>query len=173
MFLHTYIHVIVNLFMCDRKWFSWCMLCGKEMKSIGISSSLSFLYSLPSPPTPFLRSPPLIPLCLHCSFLLSLLSSPSPILCLLQAFSQEVTARQPEYDHVLAEGQNLLQLAHPRAVPVLQSKLQQLERTWVDLRGKVGEAYQSTLFVHTVKVVMWIYSDDSNIILLSTSLVLL
>ena len=84
-----------------------------------------------------------------------------------------MTARQPEYDHVLAEGQNLLQLAHPRAVPVLQSKLQQLERTWVDLRGKVGEAYQSALFVRIVKVVMWIYSDDSNIILLSTSLVLL
>jgi len=71
-----------------------------------------------------------------------------------QAFSQEVTARQPEYDHVLAEGQNLLQLAHPRAVPVLQSKLQQLERAWVDLRGKVGEAHESALFVHTVEVAM-------------------
>ena len=65
-----------------------------------------------------------------------------------QAFGQKVTARQPEYDHVLAEGQNLLQLAHPRAVPVLQSKLQQQERTWVDLRGKVGEPYESLWFVY-------------------------
>ena len=71
-----------------------------------------------------------------------------PLLVLLQAFNQEVTAKQPECDHVLAEGQNLLQLAHPRAVPLLQSKLQQLERAWVDLRGKVGESvYFSCIFL--------------------------
>ena len=57
----------------------------------------------------------------------------------IQAFTQEVTAKQPDYDRVMAEGQNLLQLAHPRAVPVLQSHLQQLERAWLDLRGRVGE----------------------------------
>ena len=56
-----------------------------------------------------------------------------------QAFSQEIAGRQPEFDKILATGHNLLQLAHPRAVPVLQSKLQQLERNWVDLRGRVGE----------------------------------
>ena len=56
-----------------------------------------------------------------------------------QAFSHEVTAKQPEYDKVLADGQNLLQLAHPKAVAVLQSKQHQLERKWVDLRGRVGE----------------------------------
>ena len=67
---------------------------------------------------------------------------------MFQAFGQELTARQPEYNRVLAEGQNLLQLAHPRAVPVLQSKLQQLERTWVDLRGKVGEPYEGFWFVY-------------------------
>ena len=57
----------------------------------------------------------------------------------MQVFSQDVTARQPEYDRVLASGHSLLQLAHPRAVPVLHSMLQQLEHAWVDLRGKVGE----------------------------------
>ena len=49
-------------------------------------------------------------------------------------------AKQPEYDGVLAEGQQLLQLAHPRAMAVLQSHLQQLETAWVELRGRVGES---------------------------------
>ena len=42
-------------------------------------------------------------------------------------------------ERVRAEGQHLLQLAHPQAVAVLQSHLQELERAWLDLRGRVGE----------------------------------
>lgn len=58
---------------------------------------------------------------------------------LVQALTQEVTARQPQYDKVNSDGSNLLQLAHPVAVPVLQGKLQHLGRKWVDLRGRMGE----------------------------------
>ena len=50
-----------------------------------------------------------------------------------------MTTRQPDFDKVLGDGQGLLQVAHPKAVPVLQSKLQQLEHKWVDLRGRIGE----------------------------------
>lgn len=56
-----------------------------------------------------------------------------------QAFSQEVTAKQPEYDRVHADGQQLLQLAHPQAVVKLENHLQQLETAWLDLRGRVGK----------------------------------
>ena len=58
----------------------------------------------------------------------------------IQAFSQEVTGKQGEYERVRGEGQHLLQLAHPQAVAVLQSHLQDLERAWLDLRGRVGES---------------------------------
>ena len=58
----------------------------------------------------------------------------------LQAFSQEVTGKQGEYERVRGEGQHLLQLAHPQAVAVLQSHLEDLERAWLDLRGRVGES---------------------------------
>ena len=58
---------------------------------------------------------------------------------IIQAFGQEVTAKQPNYDRVCAEGQHLLQLAHPQAVGVLENQLQQLETAWLDLRGRVGE----------------------------------
>ena len=75
------------------------------------------------------------------------------LLATLQAFSQEVTAKQPEYDRVMAEGQNLIQLAHPRAVALLQSHLQQLERAWVDLRGRVGETpYGIVYALHEIHV---------------------
>ena len=57
----------------------------------------------------------------------------------MQAFSHEVMAKQPEYDRVRAEGQHLLQLVHPRAVGVLQTHLHDLERAWLDLRGRDGE----------------------------------
>ena len=75
----------------------------------------------------------------HATNLLLLYSCIYFPISLMQVFSQEVTARQPEYDRVLASGHRLLQLAHPRAVPVLHSMLQQLEHAWVDLRGEVGE----------------------------------
>ncbi len=79
------------------------------------------IYSLdPFSPSP---SPPLTPSSLSFS----------------QEISQSVTSRQPNFDQVLGDGQNLLAVAHPKAVPVLQSKLQQLERKWVELRGHIGE----------------------------------
>ena len=57
----------------------------------------------------------------------------------VQALTHEVTARQPQYDTVNSDGQNLLQLAHPVAVPVLKDKLQLLGRKWLDLRGRMGK----------------------------------
>ena len=55
----------------------------------------------------------------HATNLLLLYSCIYFPISLMQVFSQEVTARQP------ASGHSLLQLAHPRAVPVLHSMLQQ------------------------------------------------
>ena len=67
---------------------------------------------LPSPSLPFSLSPSL-PLSLSPSlispFCLLHLSSFLP-LSLPQAFSHEVTAKKPEYDPILADSQNLLQL---------------------------------------------------------------
>ena len=52
-----------------------------------------------------------------------------------------MTGKQGEYERVRGEGQHLLQLAHPQAVAVLQSHLQDLETAWLDLRGRVGGSY--------------------------------
>ncbi len=57
---------------------------------------------------------------------------------LSQVLVQEVATKQPDFDKVCSEGKSILQLAHPQAVPVLDSKLQQLEKKWHDLRGKMG-----------------------------------
>ncbi len=48
--------------------------------------------------------------------------------------------RQPDFEKVLGDGQNLLAVAHPKAVPILQSKLQQLRQKWMQLRGHIGES---------------------------------
>jgi len=50
-----------------------------------------------------------------------------------------VTDKKPEYDTILADGQNLLQLAHPKAVSVLQLKLHNLEQGRLDFRGHIGK----------------------------------
>ena len=57
-----------------------------------------------------------------------------------QEVSQDVTVRQPDFEKVLGDGQNLLAVAHPKAVPILQSKLQQLRQKWMQLRGHIGES---------------------------------
>ena len=57
---------------------------------------------------------------------------------LVQVLAQEVAAKQPDDDKVFSAGKNILQLAHPQAVPILDGKLQQLEKKWLDLRGKLG-----------------------------------
>lgn len=49
-----------------------------------------------------------------------------------------MATKQPDFDKVCSDGNSILQLAHPQAVPVLESKLQQLERKWLELRGKLG-----------------------------------
>jgi len=64
------------------------------------------------------------------------------LLSLPQAFSREVTAEKPEYDTIPADGQNLLQLAHPKAVSVLQMKLHNLEQGWLDFRAHIGQLLQ-------------------------------
>lgn len=51
---------------------------------------------------------------------------------------QEVGLKQPDYDTVSSSGKNMLRLAHPQGVGVLTSKLQLLERKWLDLRGRLG-----------------------------------
>ena len=51
---------------------------------------------------------------------------------------QEIANKQPEYESVCSDGKNILRLAHPQAVAPLESKLQQLQHKWLDLRGKLG-----------------------------------
>ena len=78
---------------------------------------------------------------------ISLSSSPFTLPCIFpfplaylslisQAFFHEANAK---YDTLLADGLNLLQLAHPNAVPVLQDKLHHLEQRLVDLCGRIGQ----------------------------------
>ena len=50
-----------------------------------------------------------------------------------------MTGKQGEYERVRGECQHLLQLAHPQAVAVLGSNLSELERAWLDLRGRIGK----------------------------------
>jgi len=66
-------------------------------------------------------------------------------LSLPQVFSHEVTVEKPEYDTILADGLNLLQLAHPKAVSVLQLKLHNLEQGWLDHSGHIGQLLQKQL----------------------------
>ena len=63
--------------------------------------------------------------------------------------------RQPQYDKVNSDGENLLQLAHPAAVPVLQGKLQHLGRKWVDLRGRMGKQVNSRCGFVGISNVQW------------------
>jgi len=66
-------------------------------------------------------------------------------LSLPQAFSHEVTAEKPECDTILADGQNLLQLAHTKTVSVLQMKLHNLEQGRLDLCGHIGQPLHKQL----------------------------
>ena len=52
--------------------------------------------------------------------------------------TQEVAAMQPQYDTVNNDGQYVLQLAHPVAVPKIQGKLDLLAKKWTDLRKQMG-----------------------------------
>lgn len=45
---------------------------------------------------------------------------------------------QPQYDTVNNDGQYVLQLAHPVAVPKIQGKLDLLAKKWTDLRKQMG-----------------------------------
>jgi len=62
-----------------------------------------------------------------------------------QAFSHEVTVKKPEYNTILADDQNLLQLAHPKAVSVLQMKLHNLEQGGLDFRAHIGQPLHKQL----------------------------
>ncbi len=46
--------------------------------------------------------------------------------------------KQPQYDTVNSDGQYVLQLAHPEAVPKIQGKLDLLAKKWTDLRKQMG-----------------------------------
>ena len=85
-----------------------------------------------------------------------------PLKCLfasIQAFSQEVTGKQGEYERVRGEGQHLLQLAHPQAVAVLGSNLQELERAWLDLRGRGGEILSLSISTTVHFESLWLLSS--------------
>ena len=55
-----------------------------------------------------------------------------------QVMTQEVAAKQPQYDTVNSDGQYVLQLAHPVAVPKIQGKLDLLAKKWTELRKQMG-----------------------------------
>lgn len=57
-----------------------------------------------------------------------------------QALVQEIATKQPDYDSVCSDGKNILRLAHPQAVGMLDGQLQQLEKKWLDLRSKLGKS---------------------------------
>lgn len=61
-----------------------------------------------------------------------------------------MTARQPQYDTVIGDGQYVLQLAHPVAVPKIQGKLDLLGKKWTDLRKRMGKRIEQCMYTLTV-----------------------
>ncbi|XP_065889965.1 microtubule-actin cross-linking factor 1-like isoform X3 [Dysidea avara] len=56
-----------------------------------------------------------------------------------KAFSAELLAKQPEIDKVLEKGEQLLEEAHPDAVPVLQNMIQALQDEWKELKKMTSD----------------------------------
>ena len=52
----------------------------------------------------------------------------------LKAFSNEILAKQPNIDKVLEKGEQILEEAHPDAVPILENMIQELQDGWKELK---------------------------------------
>jgi len=118
------------------------------------SPSLPLTTSFPYPCLPFPLHPFPLPLpslpshSLAPSFCSSFLPCPfylspsltSPIFLLLHPSPLPPSSLQPECDTILAGSQNLLQLAHPKAVSLLPAK--DLEQRWLDLCDCIGQPLQ-------------------------------
>ena len=57
----------------------------------------------------------------------------------MQAYSDEILAKQPEIDKVLEKGEQLLKEAHPDAVPILQNMIQELQYRWKKLNKMASD----------------------------------
>ena len=57
----------------------------------------------------------------------------------MQAYSAEILAKQPEIDKVLEKGEQLLEEAHPDAVPILQNMIQELQDGWKELKKMASD----------------------------------
>ena len=59
--------------------------------------------------------------------------------CHLKEFSAELLAKQPEIDKVLEKGEQILEEAHPDAVPILQNMIQELQDGWRELKKMASD----------------------------------
>lgn len=57
----------------------------------------------------------------------------------LKVFSAELLAKQPEIDKVLEQGEQILEEAHPDAVPILQNMIQALQDAWKELKKMASD----------------------------------
>ena len=57
----------------------------------------------------------------------------------MQAYSDEILAKQPEIDKVLEKGEQLLKEAHPDAVQILQKMIQKIQDEWNELKKMASE----------------------------------
>ena len=59
--------------------------------------------------------------------------------CHLKEFSAKLLAKQPEIDKVLEKGEQILEEAHPDAVPILQNMIQALQDGWKELKKMASD----------------------------------
>ena len=52
-------------------------------------------------------------------------------------FEETVQGHQHVYDQIMANGQNLHRVSHPKAEPIIAGQLQQLQQKWKQLKGKI------------------------------------
>ena len=57
----------------------------------------------------------------------------------MKEFSAELLAKQPEIDKVLEKGEQILEEAHPDAVPILQNMIQELQDGWRELKKMASD----------------------------------
>lgn len=57
-----------------------------------------------------------------------------------QMFLRGILSKESDYEQLLLDGQNLLNAAHPSAVPTLTKCLQDVEESWLTYKRRAGES---------------------------------
>lgn len=89
--------------------------------------------------------------------------------CHLKAFSAELLSKQPEIDKVLEKGEQILEEAHPDAVPILQNMIQALQDGWKELKKMTSDRSEELATallelqgVEEMLVQLWEWVEDAR-----------